>query len=117
MNDKCETCAAGYFLSKPDCIPCPAGCKICDVNSICTTCHKGYKKGVDGVFCIKCTVANCDTCDDNHVKICDACSAGFGTSDGVACKACPTGCKTCDQVDAADKTKQKCSECNLNYNF
>lgn len=117
MNDKCETCDAGYFLAKPDCIPCPANCKTCDVDSVCVACNDGYKKGVGGVFCIKCTVANCKTCIDNHKTICDACLPGFGTSDGVACKACPKDCLECDQVDAADKTKQKCSKCKPDYNF
>eukprot|EP01017_Pseudomicrothorax_dubius_P033394 TRINITY_DN4471_c0_g3_i1.p1 TRINITY_DN4471_c0_g3~~TRINITY_DN4471_c0_g3_i1.p1 ORF type:complete len:508 (+),score=84.18 TRINITY_DN4471_c0_g3_i1:42-1565(+) len=103
-DDKCETCAIGYFLNEKKCQACPTGCGACALvnnNQECTKCFSDYTLIAKDKTCRSCSTIgkNCISCNEDK---CLRCSAGFVLKDNK-CVECPANCAAC--ADGAACTK------------
>lgn len=74
----CKVCAMGYYWNYTRCVECPMGCAACPVDTICTSCLKGYESSPDNNYtCIRTKkkpvhnkTATCNCTSENPTREC-----------------------------------------------
>ena len=123
IDDKntCKTCFTYYKPSDDNkkCIVdvCKApGCQTCEEDNIysCKVCKPNYDQIGDSCK-IKCSVDNCDICN-NDGSICTTCKTNYEpSSDGKTCNLI-CNIENCDECELdADTNNVKCKTCSTNY--
>ena len=94
LNGKClENCPTSYYAKDDQCLLCIKGCGVCQNNSNCQVCNKGFF--MQNFICV-------EKCDKGFVAI----------GDNI-CRPCKVGgCKECQKIDICDK----CSDNKFLYN-
>ncbi|EAR86105.2 hypothetical protein TTHERM_00549520 (macronuclear) [Tetrahymena thermophila SB210] len=95
-NNSCQSCQnTGVFISGTNCLDCDQSCFTCNgsLPTNCLTCPNGKYLH-----------------DDNSCKVCKT-NDGF-IIEGIYCKACFKGCKTCFGL-----SKNQCSDCYDSYSL
>ena len=77
-------CPSGHVSKRGECVPCPQGCSVCDVNQRCIHCSEGWEAAPGG---------RCDL--TGSLQNCGKNSGSFYNRDAKTCKKCHRTCKTC----------------------
>ena len=120
----CKRCSSGYYIVDHVCKKCISNCELCENNSACKKCIKGYFVNSSNK-CQKCTLSNCQECEnENKCKTC----TGYGIIlDNISgkcvkceenCLTCQnlTTCKNCIQNFGLDIISHKCVKCGNGCN-
>lgn len=109
----CIKCNRGYYLEGvkntqfKGCKKCPTGCSECDGPDSCQKCYNGHYL-TNTSTCLKCPDDLAYKCKDLTGDTTECTSGAFLPQGANRCKACITGCKTCDN-------EYTCKKCNWGW--
>ena len=105
-DGKTFTCAAGYYATATECVPCSAltsNCKTCTAHT-CLSCETNYILKDNQCFARKSCTENCKTCDET-TGVCSACDDNSDMQPDGTCKArCPTAAVCAEQNGGTEST-------------
>lgn len=111
-NGKTFTCAAGYYATATECLPCSAitpNCKTCTAHT-CLSCETDYILKDNQCFARKTCTENCKTCDET-TGVCSACDDNSDMQADGTCKArCPTAA-VCAEKNGGTESVWKVQNC------
>ena len=84
----CTSCLEGALVNNT-CVPCPAGCGICDIPDACLSCYGGFGLLADGT-CQACKGERCVACDGD-AAVWTSCESGGVDKKSGKCVDCQVG--------------------------